>query len=105
MSKPPDWDAKFTPPLRLPDGRELKTLREAGEFVAALPEKTQRQEIWQRAAGYLLRAATEQFAWEFFARIAILSAINGPREPPIGKEPGVKKKDAWKERRKARKPL
>jgi hypothetical protein len=42
-----DWSRAFDDPIVLPDGRELVTLRDAGEYVRALPKAKQKREEWQ----------------------------------------------------------
>jgi hypothetical protein len=32
------WDQQFFDPIELPNGRKLATLRDAAEFISALPE-------------------------------------------------------------------
>jgi hypothetical protein len=51
------WQSAFDDPITLPDGRELRTLRDAGHYVAALPKATQSLPVWQLAAEMLLNAA------------------------------------------------
>jgi hypothetical protein len=36
------WDQRFYDPIIPPNGKPLETLRDAGNFVAALPEQEQR---------------------------------------------------------------
>lgn len=56
-SKAGGWQRRFDDPIPLPDGRELKTLRDAGHYITALPEATQRKPEWELATGLLLSAA------------------------------------------------
>lgn len=79
------WQRRFQDPITLPDGRNLLTLRDAGEYIAALPAKTAQQPHWQTAAAELLTAA-EQGGILMLAEIAMRRAINHGREPPP-KEP------------------
>jgi hypothetical protein len=41
------WSRAFDDPIILPNGRELVTLRDAGEYIAALPNATQRKPQWE----------------------------------------------------------
>jgi hypothetical protein len=41
------WSARFHEPIPLPDGGELRTLIDAGRYVAALPLGTHQREEWQ----------------------------------------------------------
>jgi hypothetical protein len=47
----------FDDPITLPNGRVLKTLGDAGHYVARLPKATQQRPEWQLAAEMLLNAA------------------------------------------------
>jgi hypothetical protein len=53
------WDAEFKEPIILRDGRELATLREAGEFILALPIRSQKRPSVEHAGELLVRAAAE----------------------------------------------
>jgi hypothetical protein len=44
-------------PITLPDGRKPRTLREAGEYIAELPEKEQTEQRWQTAMHVVIQAA------------------------------------------------
>jgi hypothetical protein len=55
---PPDWSQPFDDPIPLPGRQEpLTTLRQAGEYIAALRPEDQHQAHWQTAAEMLLMAA------------------------------------------------
>jgi hypothetical protein len=75
------WARRFETPIALGDGRELVTLRDAGEYIASLPAKTAGQTHWQTAAGELLISA-ERSGILMLAEIAMRKAINHGREPP-----------------------
>lgn len=75
------WSRRFETPIALADGRDLVTLRDAGEYIAALPAKTAQESHWQTAAGELLISA-EQGGIIMLAEIAIRKAINHGREMP-----------------------
>jgi hypothetical protein len=79
------WQRRFDDPIALPNGRELATLRDAGEYIAALPAKTAREPHWQTAAGELLISA-EQGGILMLAEIAMRKAIHHGQDPPA-KEP------------------
>jgi hypothetical protein len=51
------WQRAFDDHIALPDGRVLKTLRDAGHYVAGLPTATQSLSTWHLAAEMLLFAA------------------------------------------------
>jgi hypothetical protein len=44
------WSRAFDDPIELPDGHVLRTLRHAGEYVAALSKADQSKQHWQTAA-------------------------------------------------------
>ena len=78
-----DWSRPFEDPIPLPAGGTLTTLRQAGEYIAALPASAQRQEHWQTAAEVLLMAA-ERRGPLMHAQIGMLRALNhGRPAPPI----------------------
>jgi hypothetical protein len=66
----PDWSQQFDDPIPLPNGEPLTTLRQAGEYIAALSTKDKHQPHWQTAAGISLMAA-EGRGPVMFARIAL----------------------------------
>ncbi len=50
------WGRSFDDEIVLPDGRILRTLGDAGRYVAALPEKVQHRPEWALAAEMLMKA-------------------------------------------------
>lgn len=87
-----DWSQTFDDPIPLPGRAPLTTLRQAGEYIAALPAKDQRQAHWQLATGILLMAA-EGRGPIMHARIAMLRALHHgepPRTPEPRKKPAKK---------------
>jgi hypothetical protein len=40
------WSRSFDDPITTPDGKTLRTLKDAAEYVLALPEKTQAEPAW-----------------------------------------------------------
>jgi hypothetical protein len=75
------WSRRFHDPIALADGRELVTLRDAGEYIASLPAKTARQTHWQTAAAELLISA-ERGGILMLAEIAMRKAVNHGQHPP-----------------------
>jgi hypothetical protein len=68
------WSKEFDEPIILPEGGCLATLRDAGDYIAALPNwKHQRQE-WQRATEFLLMAVDDRMPMRI-AYIALLRAL------------------------------
>jgi hypothetical protein len=85
------WARAFDDPIPLPDGSTLRTLREAGEFIAALPRAQHDRPEWQLAMAMLLQAA-EHGGIAMMARIATMRAINvGKSEPPEPRRKAAKK--------------
>lgn len=83
------WSARFDDPIKLPDGRTLRTLRDAGNYIAGLSKAKQKLDHWQLAAGIVLRAA-EGRDFRMHAHIAMMQAIHhGRPEPP--REPRKKR--------------
>jgi len=70
------WLKRFVDPIVLPDGRELLALRDAAEYITALPKAEQDATDWQVARETLLLVA-ERDGPEMLARIAVTKALNG----------------------------
>ena len=62
-------------PILLPGGRELVTLRDAGDYITSLPRAEQDIEEWQTAIGCLIGAA-EGRDYLMHARVGVMRAIN-----------------------------
>jgi hypothetical protein len=69
------WSLKFDEPIALAKGKALRTLRDAGNFVAALPKKQSDLPHWQVAASCLLTAAEKGGGVVMMARIAMVRAL------------------------------
>ncbi|MCP3466684.1 hypothetical protein [Bradyrhizobium sp. CCGUVB23] len=74
------WGRPFDDPIEI-GGRELVTLRDAGECIAALPPKVHDAPEWQAAMEALILVA-EQGGPTMFARIGIMRALNSRKPPP-----------------------
>ena len=74
------WDREFDEPIKLPSGKLLTTLRDAGDYIASLPAKIHAQPKWQTAMAVLLAAA--EGGPTMFARIGLLQAIM-PKVDPV----------------------
>ena len=74
------WSARFDEPIALPDGRELVTLLDAGDFITALPAATQKRPEWQAATEALLLVA-ERGGATMLARIGMMRALNAGKPP------------------------
>ena len=66
-------------PIKTPDGKTLRTLQDAAEYVLALPPKVQKEPAWQAAAECLTKAAEREIAC---ARPAMMRALHGPDDQP-----------------------
>ena len=64
-----------SPPISLPDGRQLVTLREAGDYITKPPKAEHEAPEWQAAMEALILVATQGGA-TMFARIGIMQALN-----------------------------
>jgi hypothetical protein len=62
------WFKRLYDPIILPDGRTLLTLRDAAEYITALPKAKHDAEAWQTAMEVLLLVA-ERGGPEMMARI------------------------------------
>ena len=69
------WFKRFYDPIILPDGRKLRTYRDAAEYITALPKAEQDAPDWQIAMETLLLVA-ERNGPEMLARIAVMKALN-----------------------------
>lgn len=69
------WPTPFDTPIALPDGRELVTLLDAGDYIARLPAATQNRPEWQAATEALLLVA-ERGGDPMLARIGMMRALN-----------------------------
>jgi hypothetical protein len=75
------WSRAFHVPITTPDGLTLLTLRDAGEYIQALPRAKSQRPEWQAAAEMLL-AAVEGSGPLMFAEIAIRKAVNAGKPAP-----------------------
>ena len=75
------WSSAFDEPIAWLDGRMLRTLRDAGEYMQALPRAKLKQPEWEIAAEMLL-AAVEGSGPLMFAEIAMRKAVNAGKPVP-----------------------
>ena len=73
-----NWSRRFDDPIKTPDGKTLRTLRDPdGTVGLALPKKVQAEPAWQHAAARGLKNAAElrirRGRW--FARSAMMHAL------------------------------
>lgn len=76
------WQQFFRDPIELTDGRVLRSLRDAGEFIQMLPKATHDRPEWQEAVQALLQVV-EHDGDTLPVRIGIVRALNAsnPTEP------------------------
>ena len=75
------WSRTFHVPIHLPDGRVLRSLRDASEYIQELPKAIHQRPEWQIAAEMLLEAVEEKGPL-MFAEIAMRKAVNAGKPPP-----------------------
>ena len=84
------WFKRFYDPIILPNGRELLTLRDAADYITALPKAEHDAADWQVAMEVLLLVA-ERDGPEMLARIAVMKALNRDSAKPV---PAPRRKSA-----------
>ncbi len=52
------WSAEFNAPIPLPKGRQLVTVRDAGNYITRLPKAEHEAAEWQAAMEVLILVAT-----------------------------------------------
>ena len=75
------WSRACYVPIHLPDGRVLRTLRGAGEYIQELPRAIHQRPEWQIAAEMLLEAV-EGKGPLMFAEIPMRKAVNAGKPAP-----------------------
>jgi hypothetical protein len=70
-----DWSRTFDDPIPLPRGRQIVTLKDAGNYIQKLPKAEQDLEEWQAAVEALL-LVVELNGPTMMARIGLLRASN-----------------------------
>jgi hypothetical protein len=76
------WSTPFDDPIALHNGRKLRTLQQAADYIMELPEEEQHDPHWQVAIENLINAAETGGGWVMFARIGMLRALNGSGRKP-----------------------
>jgi hypothetical protein len=69
------WSRRFEDPIPLPDGCKLTTLKQAAEYIIALPKNEHDAPEWQAAMEALILVA-EHGGPTMFARIGFMRALN-----------------------------
>jgi hypothetical protein len=84
------WQREFDDPIPLPGGGELRTLRDAGNFIAKLPKRKHNAPAWRAATEALLLVA-EHGSDAMLPRIGILRVLYRGETVPTPRKKGVKK--------------
>jgi hypothetical protein len=71
----PGWSREFDDPIVLPEGENLRTLRDAATYVTGLPKKEAALPEWQAAIEALMLVA-DRGGPTMFARIGVMRALN-----------------------------
>jgi hypothetical protein len=74
------WSRAFDEPIPLPGGRQLITLKDAGDFITKLPKAEHNAPEWQTAMETLL-LVVERGGNPMLARIAIMRALHRHDRP------------------------
>jgi hypothetical protein len=69
------WSARFDEPIKLPGGKKLVTLKDAGNYITKLPKAEHAAPEWLAAMEALILVATHGGP-TMFARIGIMQALN-----------------------------
>jgi hypothetical protein len=69
------WSRRFDEPIALPRGRQLVTLKDAGNYITKLPKAEHEAPEWQTAMEALILVATHGVP-TMFARIGVMQALN-----------------------------
>jgi hypothetical protein len=70
------WSTRFAPPIRLPDGRNLTTLKDAIAWLAKEVPKSEHGMKQVQAAAHCVTEAAENGGPLLFARMGMMQAIN-----------------------------
>ena len=69
------WKRSFDDPIVLPDGRQLITLEDAGDYITKLPKAVHEAPEWQAAMEALILVATLGGP-TMLPRIGVMRALN-----------------------------
>jgi hypothetical protein len=75
------WSRRFEDPIPVPDGRTLRTLRDAAIYIMALPGKARQADEWQTAIEALLMAAENREPL-MHAHVGMMLALHGAKPIP-----------------------
>jgi len=92
------WKQQFDDPIPLPRGRQLVTLKDAGNYITKLPKSEAATAEWQAAMEALILVA-ESGGPTVFARIGVMRALNRHVERVFNPD---RKDHHWERRKLAR---
>jgi hypothetical protein len=95
------WDTAFDEPVKLPNGKTARTLREAGQYISKLPKTEREHKTWQTAMHCLIEAAGGH-GFISFARMGMLQAIHREEEDHFGPGKRGAKEPHWSRKKLAR---
>jgi hypothetical protein len=84
------WNRSFDDPISLPGGGELRTLRDAGNFIAKLPKRDHDAPAWL-AAIQALMLVVEHGGDTMLPRIGIVRALYPSEGGPTPRKKQAKK--------------
>jgi hypothetical protein len=84
------WSRQFHDPIPLPDGGELRTLRDAATFITKLPKREHHAPAWRTAVKALMLVA-EHGGDTMLPRIAILRALHSGETAPMSRKKVARK--------------
>jgi hypothetical protein len=93
------WSREFDEPIPLPKGRQLVTLKDAGEYITKLPKAEHMAPEWQDAMQALILVA--RGGSTMLARIGVMRALHRNVPPPPPPDT-TRKKTHWGKRKLAR---
>lgn len=87
------WDLRFSEPIVLANGQQLRSLRDAGTYITSLPPAEHEAPEWQTAMHVLIEAA-DHAGPVSFARLGVAQALHRHEErvfDPSRKQPHWRK--------------
>jgi hypothetical protein len=97
----PNWSRRFADPIPIPNGKSLFSLRDAAQYVLALPPAEQQATRWQTAAT-VLKMVAETGGNAMMARIGMMKALHH-RAPGAAQTPRRKRVKSFSDHRLNRK--
>jgi hypothetical protein len=97
----PNWSRRFADPIPIPNGKSLFSLRDAAQYVLALPPAEQQATRWKTAAT-VLKMVAETGGNAMMARIGMMKALHH-RAPGVAQTPRRKRVKSFSDHRLNRK--